>query len=97
LFPKSCHIKPFLKLLFTKGKLEVDISIDRSSFVFCSVHIVSLYQFIQIVDVEVFGVILVNKQTTSAAVNKGFTVCLLKPILIGTEIESREILAIVTE
>jgi hypothetical protein len=97
LFSKSRHIKLFFELSFAKGKLEVDVSIDCSSFVFRSVHIVSLCRFVQIVDVEVFGVILVNEQTTSAAVDKDLTVCLLEPILIGTEIEFCEILAIVTE
>jgi hypothetical protein len=72
LFSKSCHIKSFLELLFAKGKLEVDVGIDRSSFVFRSVHVVSLYQFVQIVDVKVFGKVLVNKQTTSTTVDKGF-------------------------
>jgi hypothetical protein len=72
LFSKSCHIKSFLELLFAKRKLEVDVGIDHSSFVFRSVHVVSLYRFIQIVDVKVFGEVLVNEQTTSAAVNKGF-------------------------
>jgi hypothetical protein len=72
LFSESSHIKPFLELLFAKGKLEVDICVDRSSFVFHSGHVVSLYRFIQVVDVKVFGVVLVNEQTTSAAVNEGF-------------------------
>jgi hypothetical protein len=72
LLSESSHIKPFLELLFAKGKLEIDIGIDRSLFVFCSVHIVSLYRFVQIVYVEVFGVVLVNEQSTSAAVNEGF-------------------------
>jgi hypothetical protein len=64
--------KPFFELSFTKGKLEVDVGIDCSLFVFRSVHVASLYRFIQIVDVKVFGEVLVNKQTTSAAVDKGF-------------------------
>jgi hypothetical protein len=72
LFPESSHIKLFLELLFANKKLEVDIGIDCSSFVFCSVHVVSLYWFVQIVYVEVFGIILVNEQTTSAAVDEGF-------------------------
>jgi hypothetical protein len=72
LFSESSHIKSFLELLFTKGKLEVDIGIDRSSFVFCSVHVVSFYRLVQIVYVEVFGVVLVNEQSTSAAVDEGF-------------------------
>jgi hypothetical protein len=62
----------FLELSFAKGKLEVDVGIDCSSFIFRSVHIVSLYRFIQIVDVKVFGEVLVNEQTTSAAVDEGF-------------------------
>jgi hypothetical protein len=72
LFSKSSHIKPFFELSFAKGKLEVDVGIDCSSFVLRSVHIVSLYRFIQIVDIKVFGVVLVNEQTTSAAVDEGF-------------------------
>jgi hypothetical protein len=72
LFSESSHIKLFLELSFAKGKLEVDIGIDCSSFVFCSVHVVSLYRFIQIVYVEVFGVVLVDEQTSSAAVDEGF-------------------------
>jgi hypothetical protein len=62
----------FLELSFAKGKLEVDVGIDRSSFVFHSVHVVSLYRFVQIVDVKVFGEVLVNEQTTSTAVDEGF-------------------------
>jgi hypothetical protein len=72
LFFESSHVKPFLELSFAKGKLEVDVGVDRSSFVFRSVHVVSLYWFVQIVYVKVFGVVLVNEQTTSAAVDKGF-------------------------
>jgi hypothetical protein len=72
LFSESGYIKLFLELLFAKEKLEVDIGVDCSSFVFCSVHVVSLYRFVQIFDVKVFGVVLVNEQTTSAAVNEGF-------------------------
>jgi hypothetical protein len=62
----------FFELSFAKGKLEVDIGIDCSSFVFHSVHVVSLYRFVQIVDVKVFGKVLVNEQTTSATVDEGF-------------------------
>jgi hypothetical protein len=62
----------FLELLFAKGKFEVNIGINHSLFVFHSVHIVSLYQFVYIVDVKVFGEVLVNEQSTSAAVNEGF-------------------------
>jgi hypothetical protein len=72
LFSESSHVKSFLELLFAKGKLEVDVGVDRSSFVFRSVHVVSLYRFIQIVYVKVFGIVLVNEQTTSTAVDKGF-------------------------
>jgi hypothetical protein len=72
LLSESSHIKPFLELLFTEGKLEVDVGIDCSSFVFCFVHVISLYRFVQIVYVEVFGVVLVNEQTSSAAVDEGF-------------------------
>jgi hypothetical protein len=71
-FSESSHVKPFLELSFTKGKLEVDIGVDRSSFVFCSIHVMSLCRFVQIVYVKVFGVVLVNEQTSSAAVNEGF-------------------------
>jgi hypothetical protein len=72
LFSESSHVKPFLELSFAKGKLEVDIGVDCSSFVFCSIHVISLYWFVQIVYVEVFGVVLVNEQTSSAAVDEGF-------------------------
>jgi hypothetical protein len=72
LFSESSHIKPFLELSFAKGKLEVDVGVDRSSLVFRSVHVISLYRFVQIVYVEVFGVVLVNEQITSATVDEGF-------------------------
>jgi hypothetical protein len=72
LFSESSYIKLFLELSFAKGKLEVDIGIDCSSFIFRSVHIMNLYWFVQIVYVEVFGVVLVNEQTSSAAVDEGF-------------------------
>jgi hypothetical protein len=72
LFSKSSHVKSFFELSFAKGKLEIDVCVDCSSFVFRSVHVVSLYRFVQIVYVEVFGVVLVNEQTTSAAVDEGF-------------------------
>jgi hypothetical protein len=72
LLSESSHVKLFFELLFTKGKLEVDVGIDCSSFVFCSVHVISFYQFTQIVYVEVFGIVLVDEQTSSAAVNEGF-------------------------
>jgi hypothetical protein len=72
LFSESSHVKSFFELSFAKGKLEVDVGVDRSSLVFRSVHVISLYRFIQIVDVKVFGEILVDEQTTSAAVNEGF-------------------------
>jgi hypothetical protein len=72
LFPESSHIKPFLELSFTKGELEVDIGVDCSSLVFCSIYIIGLDRFVQIVYVEVFGVVLVNEQTSSAAVDEGF-------------------------
>jgi hypothetical protein len=72
LFSESSHVKPFLELSFAKGKLEVDIGVDRSSFVFRSVHVVGLYRFVQIVYVEVFGIVLVNEQSTRAAVDEGF-------------------------
>jgi hypothetical protein len=72
LFSESSYIKPFLELLFAKGKLEVDVGVDRSSFVFRSVYVVSLYWFVQIVYVKVFGIVLVNEQTSSTAVDDGF-------------------------
>jgi hypothetical protein len=72
LFSESSHIKSFLELSFAKGKLEVDVGVDRSLFVFHSIHVISLYRFVQIVYVEVFGIVLVNEQTSSAAVNEGF-------------------------
>jgi hypothetical protein len=72
LFSESSHIKPFLELSFAKGKLEVDIGVDCSLFVLRSVHVVSLYRFVQMVYVEVFCVVLVNEQTSSAAVDEGF-------------------------
>jgi hypothetical protein len=62
----------FLELLFAKRKLKVDVGINCPSFVFRSIHVVSLYRFVQIVDVKVFGEVLVNEQTTSTAVDKGF-------------------------
>jgi hypothetical protein len=58
--------------LFTKGELEVNIGVDRSSFVFRSIYVIGLYRFVQIVYVEVFGVVLVNKQTSSATVDEDF-------------------------
>jgi hypothetical protein len=87
----------FFELLFTKGKLEVDISINCSPFVFHSVHVVSLYRFVQIVDVKVFGKVLVNDRPPAPLSIRVLTFCLLKPILMGTEIEFHEILAMVTE
>jgi hypothetical protein len=41
LFSEAGHIKTFFELSFAKGKLEVDIGIDRSSFVFRSVHVIT--------------------------------------------------------
>jgi hypothetical protein len=73
----------FIEFLVSKFELEFDVGIDCSSLVFCSVHIIGLYWFIQVVDFKVFGEVLINEQSTSAAVNEGFKVCLLKPILIG--------------
>jgi hypothetical protein len=72
LFSESSYVKSFLELSFAKGKLEVDIGVDRSSLVFRFVHVISLYRFVQIVYVEVFCVVLFNKQTSSTAVNEGF-------------------------
>jgi hypothetical protein len=72
LFSESSHVKLFLELSFAKGKFEIDIGVDCSSFVFCSVHVVSLYRFVQIVDIKVFGIVLVDEQTTSTAVDEGF-------------------------
>jgi hypothetical protein len=72
LFSESSHVKPFLELSFVKEKLKVDVGIDRSSLVFRSIHVISLYRFVQIVYVEVFCVVLVNEQTSSTAVDEGF-------------------------
>jgi hypothetical protein len=72
LFSKSSHVKLFFELSFAKGKFEVNIGINCSSFILRSVHVVSLYRFVQIVYVEVFCVVLVNEQTTSAAVDENF-------------------------
>jgi hypothetical protein len=62
----------FVELPVSTFELEVDVGIDHSSLVFCSVHIIGLHRFVQVVDFEVFGVILVNEQTSSAAVDEGF-------------------------
>jgi hypothetical protein len=62
----------FNEFLVSKFELEVDVGIDHSSFVFYFVHVVGLYQFVQVVDFKVFGKVLINKQSTSAAVNEGF-------------------------
>jgi hypothetical protein len=62
----------FIEFLVSKFELEVDIGIDCSSLVFCSVHVVSLYRFIQVVDFKVFGKVLINKQSTSTAIDEGF-------------------------
>jgi hypothetical protein len=97
LFSESCYIKSFLELSFAKGKLEVDIGIDRSSFVFRSVHVISLYQFIQIVDVKVFMKFWSMNRPPAPLSMRVSRVCLLEPIFMGTEIEFLEILAIVTE
>jgi hypothetical protein len=97
LFSESSHVKPFLELSFAKGKLEVDVGVDCSSFIFRSVHVVSLYWFVQIVYVEVFGVVLVNKQTTSAAVDEGFDGLFTRANIDGNRDRLLEILAIVTE
>jgi hypothetical protein len=48
------------------------ISVGKASGVLITVHVVSLYRFVQMVYVEVFGIVLVNEQTTSAAVDEGF-------------------------
>jgi hypothetical protein len=72
LFPKSSYIESFVKLLFSKFKLEVYVRADCFSFVFCSVHIVSLYQFIQVVDFKVCGEVLINEHSSSAAIDEGF-------------------------
>jgi hypothetical protein len=45
---------------------------DCSSFVFCSVYVVCLYWFVQVVDFEVSGKVLVDEHSTSAATNEGF-------------------------
>jgi hypothetical protein len=64
----------FVEFPVSKFELKVDVGIDCSSFVFHSVHIIGLYQFIQVVDFKVFGEVLINKQSTSAAVDEGFDV-----------------------
>jgi hypothetical protein len=87
----------FLELSFAKEKFEVDVGIDCSSFVLCSIHVVSLYRFIQIVDVKVFAKFWLMNRPPAPLSMMVLTVCLLEPILIGTEIEFLKILAIVTE
>jgi hypothetical protein len=62
----------FIEFLVSKFELEVDIGIDCSSLIFCSIHVVGLYQFVQVIYFEVFGKVLVNEQSTSALVNEGF-------------------------
>jgi hypothetical protein len=62
----------FIEFLVSKFELEVDIGIDRSLLVSRSVHVVGLYRFIQVVDFKVFGKVLINEQSTRAAVNEGF-------------------------
>jgi hypothetical protein len=62
----------FIEFSVSKFELKVDIGIDCSSLVFCSVHIISLYRFIQVVDFKVFGEVLINEQSTSTTVDKGF-------------------------
>jgi hypothetical protein len=72
LLSKSSYIKMFIEFSVSKFKLEVDIGINCSSLVFHSVHVIGLYQFVQVVNFKVFGKVLINKQSTSAAVDKGF-------------------------
>jgi hypothetical protein len=62
----------FIEFSVSKFEFEVDVGIDCSLFVFHSVYIVSLYQFVQVVDFKVFGKALINEQSTSAAVSEGF-------------------------
>jgi hypothetical protein len=64
----------FVKFLVSKFKLEVDVGIDCSLLVLRSIHVVGLYQFVQVVDFEVFGKVLINEQSTSTAINEGFNV-----------------------
>jgi hypothetical protein len=85
LFSESSHVKLFLELSFAKGKLEVDIGVDRSSFVFRSIHVISLYRFVQIVYVEVFGIVLVNEQTSSTTVDEGFDGLFIRANFNGNE------------
>jgi hypothetical protein len=61
----------FIEFSVSKFELEVDVGIDCSLFVFRSVHIIGLYQFIQVFDFKVFGKVLINEQSTSAAVDEG--------------------------
>jgi hypothetical protein len=58
--------------LVSKFELKVDVGVDCSSLVFHSVHIVGLYWFVQVVDFKVFGEVLINEQSISATVDKGF-------------------------
>jgi hypothetical protein len=93
------HIKTFVEFPVSKFELEVDVGINHSLLVFRSIHIIGLYRFVQVVDFEVFGEVLINEQSTSTAPlsMRVSMICLLKPILIRTEIEFQEMLAIVTE
>jgi hypothetical protein len=50
--------------LVSKFELKVDVGIDRSSLVFHSIHVIGLYRFIQVIDFEVFGKVLINEQST---------------------------------
>jgi hypothetical protein len=58
--------------LVSKFELEVDVGIDYFLLVFHSIYVVGLYRFVQVVYFEAFGKVLVNKQSTGAAVDEGF-------------------------
>jgi hypothetical protein len=62
----------FVEFPVSKFELEVDIGIDRSSLVFHSIHVIGLYQFVQVVDFKVFGEVLINEQSTSTAIDEDF-------------------------
>jgi hypothetical protein len=94
---KSSYIKSFIEHSVSKFKLEVHVRADYSSFVFCSVYVVSLYWFIQVIDFEIFGKFWSMNIPPVPLSMRVLTVYLLKQILMETEIEFCEIFAIATE
>jgi hypothetical protein len=64
----------FVEFSVSRFELEVDVGIDCSSFVFRSVHVIGFYRFVQVVDFKVFGEVLIDEQSTSAAINEGFNI-----------------------